>query len=164
SEHIIGKIYGRPDLFAWIFGGMGLVMSLTTLLNSRLSSKFGARKTLRGLLISYTVTGSFMLITTLVLGDPPSMTLFFAAIVVMMSINLAIEPNSSSLALEPMGDMAGIAASVYGTLFFSIGSTLGSIISHYMVDGVFPLVIGFFAAGVIGLLLMSGDKREYPKK
>lgn len=35
-----------------------------------------------------------------------------------MAINLAIEPNSSALALEPMGQMAGMAASVSGTIFF----------------------------------------------
>jgi len=106
-------------------------------------------------LIGYTAAGSFILVSTLVLGDPPSMILFFAGVVVTMSLNLAIEPNSSALALEPMGNMAGIAASIYGTLFFSIGSTLGSIISHLMVDGVYPLVIGFFVAGIISLFLLE---------
>jgi DHA1 family bicyclomycin/chloramphenicol resistance-like MFS transporter len=158
SEHIVGDIYGRPELFAWIFGGMGLVMSLTTLMNSRLSAKFGARRTIRGLLIGYTFAASGLLISTLILGDPPSMPLFFTAIVVMMSINLAVEPNSSALALEPMGDMAGIAASVYGTMFFSIGSVFGSIISHLMTGGVYPLVIGFFAAGAIALILVLSDR------
>jgi DHA1 family bicyclomycin/chloramphenicol resistance-like MFS transporter len=164
SEHIIGKIYGEPGLFAWIFGGMGVIMMLTSLTNSRLTSKFGARRTIRGLLITYMAAGGFLLVSTLIFGDPPSMTLFFAAVVVMVAVNLAVEPNSSALALEPMGEMAGIATSIYGTVFFSVGSSLGSIISHFMVDGVYPIVIGFFIVGLIALLLVFGDRREFTNK
>jgi DHA1 family bicyclomycin/chloramphenicol resistance-like MFS transporter len=77
----------------------------------------------------------------------------------MMAINLAVEPNSSALALEPMGNMAGIASSVYGTSFFFIGASLGSIISHVMVNGVYPLVLSFFVIGVITVILVFGDLR-----
>lgn len=159
SEHIIGEIYGRPELFAWIFAGMGMVMSLCTLTNSRFSAKFGAQKTARGLLTVYVITGALLLLTTILFGDPPSMPLFFGAVVVMLAINLAVEPNTSALALEPMGSMAGIAASVYGTIFFSVGASLGSIVSNLMIDGVYALVLSFFAIGVIAIALVFGDRR-----
>jgi DHA1 family bicyclomycin/chloramphenicol resistance-like MFS transporter len=159
SEHIIGEIYGRPELFAWIFAGMGMLMSLCTLTNSRLSAKFGAQKTAKGLLTVYVIAGGLLLLATMLFGDPPSMPLFFGAVVVMLAINLAVEPNSSALALEPMGNMAGVAASVYGTIFFSVGASLGSIVSNLMVDGVYPLVLSFFSIGVIAIVLVFGDKR-----
>jgi MFS transporter, DHA1 family, multidrug resistance protein len=158
SERIVGEIYGRPELFVWIFAGMGLLCSLSTLMNSRLSSKFGARRTIRWLLIAYMVIGGFLLLSTFAFGDP-GMPLFFIAVVIMMAINLAVEPNSSALALEPMGNMAGIASSVYGTSFFFIGASLGSIISHVMVNGVYPLVLSFFVIGVITVILVFGDLR-----
>ncbi|HEY8919479.1 MAG TPA: MFS transporter [Chitinophaga sp.] len=159
SEHIVGEIYGRPKLFPWIFGGMGLVMSLCTLMNARLSSKYGARRTIRGLLIIYTVIAGLLLLLTFTLGDPPAMLLFFIAVALLMALNLAVEPNSSALALEPMGNMAGMASAVYGTYFFCIGASLGSIISHLMVTDVFPLVLSFFIIGVITLLLVFSDRR-----
>lgn len=159
SEHIVGEIYGRPKLFPWIFGGMGLVMSLCTLMNARLSSKYGARRTIRGLLIIYTVIAGLLLLLTFTLGDPPAMLLFFIAVALLMALNLAVEPNSSALALEPMGNMAGMASAVYGTYFFCIGASLGSIISHLMVSDVFPLVLSFFIIGVITLLLVFSDRR-----
>jgi MFS transporter, DHA1 family, multidrug resistance protein len=158
SERIVGEIYGRPGLFAWIFGGIGLLMSLCALINSRLSMRFGARRAITWLLAIYTLIASLLLIYTLADGDPPGMLLFFLGVAVLMAINLAIEPNSSALALEPMGNMAGMAAAVYGTFFFFIGSALGSVISTLMVDGVFPLVIGFFAIGVITLILVFSDR------
>jgi DHA1 family bicyclomycin/chloramphenicol resistance-like MFS transporter len=159
SERIIGEIYGKPELFAWIFAGIGLLMSLCAFTNSRLSSRYGARRTVKGLLVVYTIVGSLLLIVTVVAGDPPDMLIFFVALAIMLAINLAVEPNSSALALEPMGEMAGMAASVYGTLFFFVGSSLGALISHFMVHGVFPLVISFFAIGVVTLVLVFTDRR-----
>lgn len=159
SEHIVGEIYGRPELFAWIFAGMGLVMSLSSFFNSRLTSRFGARRSIKWLLVAYVMVAGFLLLATSVWGDPPRMSLFFSALIALMAINLAVEPNSSALALEPMGDRAGMASSVYGTVFFFIGATLGSIISHLMVNGVYPLVVSFFVIGVIAVILVFGDPR-----
>ncbi|HVU57608.1 MAG TPA: MFS transporter [Puia sp.] len=158
SEHIIGDIYGRPKLFPWIFGGMGLVMSMCSLLNSRLSIKYGARRSIKGLLTVYAVIGTALLLCTLILGDPPDMRLFFMGVTLMLAINLAVEPNSSALALEPMGDTAGMASSIYGTTFFFIGATLGSVISQLMRNGVLPLTLSFFIFGLITLVLVYTDK------
>lgn len=159
SEQIIGEIYGKPELFAWIFAGIGLLMSLCSLLNSRLSSKYGARRSIKGLLITYLIISTLLLVFTLIAGDPPDMLIFFVALATLLAINLAVEPNSSALALEPMGSMAGMASAVYGTFFFFIGAALGSVISHYLADTVFPLVLCFFIAGLIGVLLVFTDNR-----
>jgi len=164
SEHIVGEIYGRPKLFAWIFAGIGLLMSMCSLLNSRLSSRYGARRSIRGLLVIYTAVGGILLLLTFILGDPPGMLLFFSAVALLMALNLAIEPNTSALALEPMGNMAGMASSIYGTCFFFIGATLGSVISHLMVNGVFSLVCSFFVIGLLSLLLVYSDFRPLRRR
>jgi DHA1 family bicyclomycin/chloramphenicol resistance-like MFS transporter len=159
SEHIVGNIYGKPELFAWIFAGIGLLMSLCSLMNSRLSVKFGARRSIKGLLLLYTLVGTFLLFWTFVVDDPPELFLFFICVAIMLAINLAVEPNSSALALEPMGEMAGMASSIYGTIFFSVGASLGSVISILLVGNVFPLVVSFFAIGVVSLVLVFGEKK-----
>jgi DHA1 family bicyclomycin/chloramphenicol resistance-like MFS transporter len=164
SEHIVGGIYGKPALFTWIFSGIGLVMSLFSFMNSHLSSRFGARRSIRALFIIYTVIGSGLLLLTLLSGDPPNMLLFFIGVGLLMSINLAIEPNGSALALEPMGNMAGMASAVYGTAFFSIGATLGSVISNLMVHHVFPLVFSFFIIGIMAAFLVFGDRRPIDRR
>ena len=164
SERIVGEIYGQPKLFAWIFAGIGLLMSFCTLINSRLSARYGARQTIRWLLIIYTIIGSLLLLFTFTLGDPPHMLLFFIPLALLMGINLAVEPNSSALAMEPMGNMAGMASSVYGTSFFFIGASLGSVISHLMVKGVYPLVLSLFVIGVITVLLVFSDRRPLSRK
>ncbi len=158
SERIIGEIYKRPDLFAWIFAGIGGLMSLCSLLNSRLSKSFGARRSLRWLLIAYSATAVSLFVYFLLTQDPPQMETFFIALALLLSINIAIEPNSSALALAPMGGMAGMAASVYGTCFFFIGASIGSVISGLMVEGVAPLITAFMLIGIAALILVGTDR------
>lgn len=143
---------------------MGLAMALSTLINSRLSSRYGARRSIRWLLIIYTSIAALLLVATFILSDPPAMPLFFAAAALLMGINGAIEPNSSALAMEPMGNTAGMASAVYGTIFFFFGASLGSFISHSMVHGVFPLVVSFFVIGLITVLLVLSDNRPFGKQ
>jgi MFS transporter, DHA1 family, multidrug resistance protein len=164
SEHIVGDIYGRPELFAWFFAGIGLIMSFCTLLNARLSIRYGARMVIRWLLSIYTIIGGLLLLYTITVGDPPDILLFFIAIAMLLGINLAVEPNSSALALEPMGKMAGMASSVYGTSFFFIGSFLGSVISLLMHHSVLPLVLSFFVFGLITVILVFSDRRPLGKQ
>jgi DHA1 family bicyclomycin/chloramphenicol resistance-like MFS transporter len=160
SEHIVGEIYGRPELFAWLFAGIGLGMAVFTLTNSRLSVKYGARRTIKFLLVAYTLVAGILLFYTVAFNDPPSITVFFIAIALLMAINLAVEPNSSALAMEPVGNMAGLASALYGTFFFSVGASLGSVISYLMTDRVLPLVLSCFIIGMISLVLVFTDRRH----
>ena len=73
SEHIVSEIYKSPGLFAWIFAATGLFMSFCTLTNSRLSSRYGAKPTLKWLLICYTTVATFLLIYSISL-KPASFT------------------------------------------------------------------------------------------
>jgi len=52
------------------------------------------------------------MLLTFMLGDPPRMLIFFSTVALLMAINLAVEPNSSALALELMGNMAGMASAI----------------------------------------------------
>ena len=163
SEHIIGEIYHQPKLFPWIFAGIGLFMSFSTLVNARLSIRYGARQTIKWLLVLYTIIGGFLLLFTGVFGDPPNIAFLFIAVGFLLAINLCVEPNSSALSLEPLGELAGIAAATYGTIFFVIGSSLGALISHYMVTRVIPLVLSFFVLGLIATILVLTDSRPIKK-
>ncbi len=157
ADRIVGEIFGRPELFAWIFAGTGLLMSFSSLMNSRLTFRFGAKRTIRGLVLLYTLVAAGLLAITLITTDPPAMIPFFTAIALLMSINLAIEPNSSALAMEPMGETAGLASAVYGTIFFFTGASLGAVISHLMTVGVLPLAISFVMIGLASIALVFGD-------
>jgi DHA1 family bicyclomycin/chloramphenicol resistance-like MFS transporter len=162
SEHIVGEIYKKPQLFSWVFSGIGVWLAICTLTNSRLSQRFGARRTLLWLLVCYVFVATILLGATLLFRNPPDMVLFVIAVGLLLGVNLAVEPNSSSLAMEPMGNMAGLASSIYGTCFFFLGAGIGSFMSSLMKTSVLPLITGFFIIGVITLWLAASDRRPHP--
>jgi DHA1 family bicyclomycin/chloramphenicol resistance-like MFS transporter len=163
SEHIVGGIYGKPELFAWFFAGIGLLMSLCTFFNSYFTTKIGAKKSIKWLLIVYALVSTVLFLITIIFGRPPHLLVFFGGLALLMAINIAIEPNSSALALEPMGDIAGVASSVYGTCFFFVGSTLGSVVSLFMTESVFPLILSFFVIGIVNLVLIFFGNKDFVK-
>lgn len=160
SEHVIGVIYGKPHLFPWIFAAEGLVMACCTFMNARLSSRYGARKTIQWLVGVYATMAGLLLLLTLIAEGLPHMLFFCIAVGSLLGINLAVEPNSSALAMEPMEAQAGMASAIYGTSFFFVGAALGSFISHFMVSNTFPLVLSFFIIGLITVFLLAGDRRS----
>jgi DHA1 family bicyclomycin/chloramphenicol resistance-like MFS transporter len=161
SERIIGTIYQRPTLFPVIFGTIGFFMAISAISNSYFSKRFGARKTLRVLLTSFFGVATVLFLLTLLLGDPPPATLFFILMGFICCIFIAADPNSSAIALEPLGDKAGLAASVYGTIFFFVGSGIGTFISNQLIKGVGALTTGFFVAGLIVVVLVYSNGRSH---
>jgi DHA1 family bicyclomycin/chloramphenicol resistance-like MFS transporter len=160
SERIIGEIYGQPQLFAWIFAGTGALQSVSTFVNSRLVRRFGARRSLRALLLLYSAVAGGLTLVILWRGDPPDMVVFVIGIVTLVALVPTIEPNSSALALEPLETMAGTSAAIYGTTFFFVGSLAGTFVSRLLVTTVAPLAIGHAIAGVVALTLAFTDRRR----
>ena len=153
SERIIGEFYQSPGLFPLIFGGMGLLMAAFSYINSYLSRKLGAKKSLKLFLILYFIFSAIMVLGAISQDHHPSLLFFFIMIAFLMAFTTAADPNSSALALEHMGDKAGLAASVYGTIFFFVGSGIGAIISARLTDNITPLAISALIVSSVSLVL-----------
>ena len=153
SERIIGEFYQSPGLFPLIFGSMGLLMAAFSYINSYLSRKLGAKKSLKLFLILYFIFSAIMVLGAISQDHHPSLLFFFIMIAFLMAFTTAADPNSSALALEHMGDKAGLAASVYGTIFFFVGSGIGAIISARLTDNITPLAIAALIVSSVSLIL-----------
>lgn len=153
SERIIGEFYQSPGLFPLIFGSMGLLMAAFSYINSYLSRKLGAKKSLKLFLILYFIFSAIMVLGAISQDHHPSLLFFFIMIAFLMAFTTAADPNSSALALEHMGDKAGLAASVYGTIFFFVGSGIGAIISARLTDNITPLAISALIVSSVSLVL-----------
>lgn len=129
-------------------------MAIFTFLNAQLVKRFGAHRTVRGLLVFYMLLAIILLTLTVTLQGVPNIFVFFAFVALLQAVYVAAEPDSSALALEPMGATAGIAAAIFGTSFFVIGSFLGSFIDRLLINSVTPLAAGYVIAGLFALLLV----------
>jgi MFS transporter, DHA1 family, multidrug resistance protein len=158
SERIVGVIFGQPEWFVWIFAANGVTMALFTFLNAQVVGRFGAQRLVRVLLTSYLIIAAFLLGMTLLGNGTPNMVAFFGVSALLQGITVAVNPNSSALALEPLGKVAGMASAINGTSFFVIGSSLGSLIDRLLVGSVTPLAVGYVIVALIAFALVTSGR------
>ena len=83
-------------------------------------------------------------------GKPPFL-LWVCVFMVANGFHIAFFPTGNSLALEPMGALAGTAAAAIGSLTLLLGSVLGSLIDRAVSGSVTPIAVGYLAYGVVAL-------------
>ena len=159
AELIIGDIYSLPGLFPWIFACIGITMAMGALLNSKLVVLYGAKKTITVLLSLYLAMGIIMLVGVCFQMPLPNLYFFFTCIALLLGLNLAIEPNSSALAMVNVGSNAGTASALYGTCFFFGGALLGSLISFLLSFSLIAMAAGFASIGLFTFLLNRSSNR-----
>src|SRR5262249_56309655 len=79
-----------------------------------------------------------------------------AASLFLMSLMMV---NFNTLAMEPVGAIAGTASSVIGLYTTMTGTVLGLLIGQAFDGTVIPLSAGFMSLGIIGLLIVLWTER-----
>ncbi|MEO0752175.1 MAG: MFS transporter [Pseudomonadota bacterium] len=154
-HQIFDVTYGRAAGFPWWFALIAVVAGAFSLLNAVLVMRLGMKRLLviaMGLMIVVTV-GMLALNWVVFAGGLPFAFYIFwqGAVFVHTSMTLG---NLSALAMEPMGAVAGMAASVI-TGLATVGAVLFTVpIGLAFDDTAQPLMIGALIA-VLGALLLA---------
>ena len=64
--------------------------------------------------------------------------------------------NVMAIAMYPLGQHAGMGASVIGVVSAVLASGVGVFISQQLVSNIYPIVMGFLATSFVALLLVFG--------
>jgi MFS transporter, DHA1 family, multidrug resistance protein len=158
SQQIYAQQFGMGAWFPAFFAAGGVVAALSGFANSQLVTRFGMERLSHRALALYALTAAVML--GLSLAGVMSVWLFFALTCCYFVAFNFIMSNFGALAMVPLGEVAGTAASTQGFLQMVIGAALGTLIGQ-MYDGTtVPLALGFLvlslAAGAIILLGTRG--------
>ena len=137
-----------PVGFAIIAGSMGV----GSLLNSRLVSRFGARRLSQGALLVLMAINALHLATILAGRETLSSFILFQAIT-LMTIAFT-SSNFSAISMEPFGKGAGIASSFQAFVTTAISAGLGSIVGYAFNGTTLPLTLGMLAFGAIAFLIV----------
>jgi DHA1 family bicyclomycin/chloramphenicol resistance-like MFS transporter len=143
SERIFGEIYNRPGQFPLIFGGLSAVMGAAMLLNAKLIDWVGARKMTHVVLIAYMGCSLVFLATTAAAGGSPGFWTVVVGLGVVLSLHGLLIPNFNTIAMLPMGHIAGTASAVIGTVSLTGAALIGSVIDRQISSTVGPLVTSF---------------------
>lgn len=145
SELIIRDVFGLGTWFPLIFAGGALVLGTGMLLNPRFIDRFGLRRMLRFVLSGYPVASTVFLAIALATGGHPPFWLYLAGLLPILLVHSFVMPDLNSAAMMPMGNIAGTAAAVIGTI-----STLGGAMLGASIDAAFDgTIIPFASAGLV---------------
>jgi DHA1 family bicyclomycin/chloramphenicol resistance-like MFS transporter len=141
AQQIFGEIYGMGAEFPLFFAALALSVAAASLTNAGLVSRFGMRRLSHIALIGLVVLTTGMAVA----GFPgrPSLvvlSLWLGAAFFCFGLVMA---NFNAIAMEPLGRIAGMAASFIGFLTTLLGAVGGWAIGQAFDGSVRPLTIGF---------------------
>ncbi len=159
AQQVYVGIYGLGVWFPVAFAAVALFMALSSFVNARLVGRFGMRKLSHGSLLGFIAINLIWLVVQILGPQPMPFFLFIGFFALAMFQFGWIGSNFNSLAMEPLGHVAGTASSVLGFMGTIGGSIIGAAIGQAFDGTALPMVAGFFVVGVIGLIfVLIGEK------
>jgi len=154
AQQIYVGIYELGSLFPVAFAAVALFMSLASFLNAQLVGRVGMRRLSHGALVGFMAVTLMWLVVQISMAHPMPFMLFIGFFGVAMFLFGWIGANFNSLAMEPLGHVAGTASSVLGFLSTVGGAIIGALIGQAFDGTATPMVAGFFAVSVIGCIFV----------
>ena len=150
-QQIFDTTYNKSDSFPEWFALIALISGSASFANSFFVVKVGMRKLIQiGFLIG--IIFSLLLIIFSLLKSIPFPLYFMWQSSVFFMIGLMIG-NLNALAMQPMGHIAGLAASIIGSMSTIIGVMLAIPIGLSFNGTPTPLILGSFILSFLGMLL-----------
>ncbi|WP_300555147.1 multidrug effflux MFS transporter [Maricaulis sp.] len=162
SQQVFISTYGLGDnqfplAFAIIATGMGAM----SFINSRLVQRLGQRRLAHTALIVFTAVS--LVHTASLLAGVHSAAAFLGLLAIALAALGLIAANFSSIAMEPMGHIAGTASAAYGMISGVGGTFVGWAIGQLYDGTAIPLIAGqaLMGAAAIAIVLVTERGRLF---
>jgi DHA1 family bicyclomycin/chloramphenicol resistance-like MFS transporter len=152
AQQIYVGIYGLGVWFPVVFAVVASMMAVSSFANAQLVGRFGMRRLSHGALIGFFAITSIMFGLSL-LGPVP-LPIFVALFTGAMLQFGWVGSNFNSIAMEPLGHVAGTASSVIGFIQTLGGGLIGAAIGQAFDGTVTPLAAGFCIVSGIALAMV----------
>ena len=151
SQQIFQVQYDLGEWFPYIFASTAFSVGFATFANSRLVMRFGSFN------IAYFATVGYAAISLLYValfysGNNPSIEILIAFFLLQFFCVGFLFGNLRSLAMEPLGHIAGIGAAINGFASTVLAVPIANFIGSFVETSVLPLFIGFSVFGIFSLL------------
>jgi len=155
SQQIFQVQYGLGKLFPVYFGLLAVAVGCASLLNSALVMRFGMHRLANGALrVMMALSWLFLLLVWMHDGHPP-LWLFMALCLALFFCIGVLFGNLNSIAMEPLGHVAGTAAAAIGSATTLLAVALGFLIGQAYDGTLVPMAVGFVSLISLSVLLTA---------
>jgi DHA1 family bicyclomycin/chloramphenicol resistance-like MFS transporter len=152
AQQVFTDVFHEPRLFTLIFAAIAGAIAVASLMNARLVDRLGSRK------ISHTALLGFIAIAAVhacvALGGHETIWSFAILQAAMMFCFGLMVGNFGAMSMEPLGHIAGSAASIQGFFSTVVGALIGFFIGQSFAGTVVPLTLGFALCSVAALVVV----------
>ena len=149
SQQIFFDIFHAPGLFPIVFALIAGGIAIASLTNARLVVNLGSRLISHCALLGFITMGTIHTLTALS-GHETIWTFGILQGMTMFCFGL-MAGNFGSMAMEPMGHIAGTASSAQGFLSTIVGALGGFFIGQHFNGTVVPMTLGVTLSGLLAL-------------
>jgi len=153
SQHIFEVQYGLINEFPYIFGALAFSVGLATFTNGALVVKFGMRKLVNIFIVVFSITSLSYTLLYFGTSNPDISILICFLGIQFFSVGFLFG-NVRSLAMQPLGHIAGIGAAINGFVSTIMAVPIATLIGGFIETTALPLFVGFTVCGFISLLLL----------
>lgn len=157
SELIFSSVFERESLFVWFFVLISVLFSFVAIGINRVLKHHEARPVA---LVAGGVYASLSIVMLIVIAASDGLPNFWVWVVLFCLTNagqISFFPVANSLALEPMGQLAGTATAALGSVTALMGAVLGNQIDRRIDDTIWAVGIGYavYATIAFGFQLVA---------
>ena len=150
AQQVFGTGYGLGKLFPFAFGSVAGAIAVASFTNARLVRRLGMRRLSHtALVVHLSLTAALTLLGTIV---PLPLWLALGGMAGCFFLHGLMLSNFNAIAMQPMGQAAGMAASLTGSYATATGALLGTLIAGRFDGTILPLYTGFVVLGACALL------------
>lgn len=156
-QQIVFDTFRRPDLLVVVFASVAGLMAASSFLNSRIVMRFGTRVISHAALLAM-IAFALLHLAIEQMGQETLISFVVMQALTMGCFGLA-NTNFSAMAMERMGQVAGVASSIQGFVSSLGGAVLGAVIGQAYDGSTVPLTLGFVLCGLAGLSIVLVTER-----
>jgi DHA1 family bicyclomycin/chloramphenicol resistance-like MFS transporter len=162
SRQIFQDQFGAGENFALYFGGLALLLGVASMLNSHFVARWGMRNICSRAALAMVAASAIFL--ALHLAGPVTLPMFLAYAGTLFFAFGLMFGNLNAIAMEPMGEVAGIASAIIGAVSSVISLALGTVIGQLYNNTLIPIALGFLALGAVSWLLIHAERRWHARQ
>lgn len=152
AQQIFIEVFELGDLFPLFFALIATALAAAAFINGRLVLRLGMRPLAHGALVGFVVIAAIHLALLLSIDGPPSVWMFTAFVAANLFCFGVMMPNFNAMAMEPLGKIAGTAASFVGAITTAGAAVFGWYVGHLYDGTVIPLIGGYVVLGSLALV------------
>lgn len=154
-QQIFHDVYHTGDMFPVYFAALALAIGSAAFFNSKLVMRLGMIKLVNRAIHSICVLSAIFLAISYFYDGVPSLWLLMTYLMLAFFNFGILFGNFNSLAMEPLGHIAGIAAAVVASIQTVLSVPLGAFIGWSFDHTIIPMLWGFFLLSLCSLLFFK---------